>query len=48
MLDRPYFMENEEWYYFDFEEKKFKLTDKANNEAKESYKAYYEAVNDHE
>ena len=37
MIDMPYFMENDDWYYFDFEEGKYKLTDEAPEEAKESY-----------
>ena len=38
---KPYFMENEEWYYFDPEEWCYKLTDKAPTEAVESYKEFY-------
>lgn len=41
-VDMPYFMENEEWYYFDFVERKYKLTEKAPQKAIESYKKYYE------
>lgn len=44
MLDMPYFMENEEWYYFDYEQKKYVLTDKAPDEAKESYKEFYKEL----
>lgn len=40
-MDRPYFMENKEWYYHDEEEFKYKLTDKAPLEAIESYNAFY-------
>lgn len=39
-IDQPYFMENDEWYYFDFAEKKYKLTEKAPDRAKESYDEY--------
>jgi hypothetical protein len=42
MLDMPYFMNNNEWYYFDYKEKKYKLTNKATDKAKKSYKEYYE------
>lgn len=42
MLDMPYFMENEEWYYFDAKLKKYVLTDKATKKAKESYKQFYD------
>ena len=46
ILDRPYFLENEEWYYYDYEELKYKLTDKATQKAIESYKEFYkEATN---
>lgn len=45
MLDMPYFMENEEWYEFDFLQRKYVLTDKAPEAAKESYKKYYEELN---
>lgn len=41
----PYFMENEEWFYFDYEKKKYVLTDKAPEKAKESYKEYYKQLN---
>ena len=38
---KPYFMENEEWYYFDEKDFKYKLTDKATNKAIESYNEWY-------
>ena len=41
MQDMPYFMENNEWFYFDFENKKFRLTSSAPPEAKESYNEFY-------
>jgi len=40
--ERPYFMENEEWYYHDKDEFCYKLTDKAPQKAIESYKEFYE------
>lgn len=40
----PYFMVNEEWYYYDFDKGKYVLTDKASGKAKESYKEFYEEV----
>lgn len=42
MQVEPYFMKNPEWYYFDAEEWKYKLTDKATEKAKKSYKEFYE------
>lgn len=41
MVDMPYFMTIEEWYYYDYDEKKYKLTKDAPNEAKQSYKEFY-------
>ena len=41
MLEMPYFMENEEWYYFDGN--RFRLTDKAPEEAKKSLEEFYKA-----
>ena len=43
MQDIPYFMTNEEWYDFDFNLKRWVLTDKAPEEAKKSYEEFYEA-----
>lgn len=40
--EEPYFMQNKEWYYFDEEDFKYKLTDKAPEKARKSYKEYYE------
>ena len=39
--NKPYFLENEDWYYFDEEDWCFKLTDKATKEAIESYIDFY-------
>lgn len=38
---RPYFMTNKDWYYYDEEEFKYKLTDKAPPKAVESYNEFY-------
>lgn len=43
MLGMPYFMENEDWYYFDG--KRFCLTDKAPESAKKSLDEFYRAEN---
>jgi len=37
----PYFIMNDEWYYYDEEEEIYKLTDKAPKEAIESYNKFY-------
>ena len=46
--EKPYFMNNEEWYYYDWEDMKYKLTDKAPKEAIESYKRFYEFIEKHD
>lgn len=43
-VEKPYFMENKEWYYFDEDDFCYKLTDQAPKEAQESYKEYYKTV----
>lgn len=45
MLDMPYFMTNEEWYYFDFNSKKYKLTKNATEKAIKSYNEFYSTLN---
>ena len=40
----PYFMKNEEWYYYDNKKGVYKLTDKAPEKAKESYKNFYKMI----
>lgn len=44
MLEMPYFMENKEWYYYDAENEKFVLTDKAPEKAKKSYEEFYKEL----
>ena len=41
---QPYFMENEEWWFYDWEEMKYKLTEKAPKEAIESYEEFYKEI----
>ena len=41
-IEIPYFFINKEWYYYDEKEEIYKLTDKAPQEAIESYKKFYE------
>lgn len=43
-LSKPYFMENDEWYFWDEIEFEYKLTDKAPKEAVDSYKKFYEEL----
>ncbi len=40
MLDMPDFMLDDTWYYFDYEERKYKLTPNAPEGVKESYIEY--------
>lgn len=44
MLDIPYFMTSLKWFYFDYDEVKWKLTDDAPEKAKKSYEAYCAAI----
>ena len=39
--DYVYFLKNKEWYYYDASEGKLKLTDKAPQEAIDSYNEFY-------
>lgn len=45
-IERPYFMNDPSWYYFDEKEWKYKLTDKAPPDAIESYNAFYKALDE--
>ncbi|MCQ2507245.1 MAG: hypothetical protein MJ097_00480 [Dorea sp.] len=40
-IDEPFFMTNDDWYYFDGKEKRYKLTEEAPEEAVDSYKEFY-------
>ena len=44
LLEEPYFMTNEEWYYHDKKKNRLFLTDKAPKKAQESYKEYYAQI----
>lgn len=46
MVDMPYFMENADWYYYDYQLKKYKLTNKAPEKAKKSYNEFYAELKD--
>jgi len=45
-LDKPYFLENKEWYRYNFKSGQYELTDKAPPKAQESYKKYYKLWDD--
>lgn len=40
MVDIPYFMQNKEWYEYNYVIKCYVLTDKAPEKAKKSYRQY--------
>lgn len=44
LLDKPYFMNNPEWYVESEERGILLLTDKAPKEAQQSYKEFYEEL----
>lgn len=44
IIEKPYFMRNSEWYYFDDNEFIYKLTEKAPKKAIESYEEYYQLL----
>ena len=44
-LPEPLFMTNEEWYYFDEKAFCYKLTDKAPEDARQSYEEFYKELN---
>ncbi len=48
VTEKPYFMTNSEWYYFDEDAFRYKLTDKAPQKAIDSYNEYYELLDDTE
>lgn len=45
LIDKPYFMKNKSWYYFNYKNDKFELTQKAPKEAIKSYKDFYLIMN---
>lgn len=42
---KPYFMKNKDWYYYDENNLMYKLTNKAPDKAKQSYKEFYKLLN---
>lgn len=44
MIDEPYFMTNEKWYFYDYDEKKYKLADNVSKKVKDSYEEYYKEL----
>jgi len=41
MQDMPFFMKNAEWYFFDYEKRKYMLKKDVPKKAKESYERFY-------
>lgn len=48
MLEKPYFMKNKEWYFFDEKDFCYKLTDKAPTKAIKSYEEFYNKLRNKE
>lgn len=46
IIEKPYFLNNKEWYYYDYEEYKYKLTDKAPEAAIKSYIEFYKELDE--
>ena len=44
--EKPYFLSNEKWYYYDEEEFCYKLTKEATEEAVKSYEEFYSNFDD--
>ena len=42
--EKPYFMNDPNWFYFDEKEFKYKLTEKATEKARKSYEDFYKSV----
>ncbi len=42
----PYFLNNKDWYYYDVENGRYKLTDKAPKKAIDSYNSYYKEIDE--
>ncbi len=41
MEEMPFFMKKKEWYYYDTQDKKYKLTNEAPSKARKSYSKFY-------
>jgi hypothetical protein len=44
LVEKPYFLTNEEWYEYDEKSKKYILTNKAPKKAQESYENFYKLM----
>lgn len=44
MIDMPFFMEDDRWYFYDYEKKKYVLTKEAPEEARQSLKEFYKEL----
>ena len=45
LVEKPYFLINKDWYKYDDKNKKYILTCKAPQKAKESYNEFYKIIN---
>lgn len=44
ITEKPYFMTNTDWYYYDEDEFEYKVTDKAPQEAVDSYNEFHDKL----
>lgn len=44
MIEKPYFLNNKDWYTYNEEEFRYELTDKATEKAKKSYSEFYDLL----
>ena len=43
-IEKPFFMSNDEWFYFDEDKMQYFLTEKATQTAKKGYEEFYASV----
>ena len=43
-IEKPFFMTNKEWFYFEEDKMQYFLTEKATEKAKKSYEEFYLSV----
>lgn len=44
-VEKPYFMKNKDWYYYDDEKRTYVIKTSAPEKAKESYRKFYQSIN---
>lgn len=43
-VDEPYFMQNEDWYYFSGKSRKYEIYNNVPDEVKQSYEEFYKEI----